>query len=176
LVLSLVTKPVKPRAIYVYLPSVEQKERWQKHAERLGASISKFVIEYVENSLRQEEEPDYKSRSDLWKENSELKQRINDLGKKKRILETVVDRLEQELRRYRAKPFLEEEFQGLRGYEKELITLLKSQDAVTSDQILSHLGVDPSESDAVKGVSKQLENLEAYGLVKSSPRGWKWKG
>jgi len=170
------TETIKQRAIYVYLPSVEQKQRWQRHAEKLGVSISKFVIEYVENSLRQEEEPSYKSRSDLWKENSELKQQVKDLARKHRVLETVVDRLEQELRRYRAKPFLEEEFEGVRGYEKELITLLKSQDAVTGDQIFSHLGIDPSEYEAVKGISKQLASLEAYGLVKSSPRGWKWTG
>ena len=170
------TETIKQRAIYVYLPSVGQKERWQRQAEKLGVSISKFVIEYVENSLRQEEEPGYKSRSDLWRENNELRQQVKDLMRKRRVLETVVDRLEQELRRYRAKPFLEEEFEGVRGYEKELITLLKSRDAVTGDQIFSHLGIDPSESDAVKGVSKQLENLEAYGLVKSSPRGWKWTG
>jgi hypothetical protein len=175
-VLLLVTKPVKPRAIYVYLPSVEQKEKWLARAEKLGVSISKFVTEYVENSLRQEEEPGYKSRSDLWKENSELKQQVKDLARKRRVLETVVDRLEQELRRYRAKPFLEEEFVGVRSYEKDLVTLLKSRDAVADDQIFSHLGIDPSEHDAVKGISKQLENLEAYGLVKSSPRGWKWTG
>ena len=170
------TESIKQRAIYVYLPSVEQKEGWQRHAEKLGVSISKFVIEYVENSLRQEEEPDYKSRSELWKENNELRQQVKDLSRKCRILEKVVDRLEQELRRYRAKPFLEEEFEGVRGYEKELINLLKSRDIVTSDQIFSCLGIDPSEYDVVKAISKQLENLEAYGLVKSSARGWKWTG
>ena len=170
------TETIKQRAIYVYLPSVEQKEKWQARAEKLGVSISKFVIEYVENSLRQEEEPSYKSRSEIWKENNELKQQVKDLTRRNRVLETVVDRLEQELRRYRAKPFLEEEFEGVRGYEKELITLLRSRDAVTGDQIFSYLGIDPSEHNAVKGISKQLENLEAYGLVKSSPRGWKWTG
>jgi hypothetical protein len=168
------TETIKQRAIYVYLPSIEQKERWQKCADKQGVSISKFVIEYVENSLRQEEERGYKSRSELWKENSELKQQVNDLAKRNRVLETVVDRLEQELRKYRAKPFIEEEFEGVRGYEKGLITLLKSRDVVPSDQILSLLGIDPSEHAAVKSVSKQLENLEICGLVKSSPRGWKW--
>jgi hypothetical protein len=170
------TETIKQRAIYVYLPSVEQKEKWQKCAEKLGVSISKFVIEYVENSLRQEEGQDYKSKSELWKENDDLKQQVADSAKKNRMLETVVDRLEQEVRKYRARPFLEREFEGVRGYEKELITLLKSRDVATADQIFSHLGIDPSEHDTAAGVSKQLENLEAYGLVKSSPRGWKWTG
>jgi hypothetical protein len=170
------TETIKQRAIYVYLPSIEQKEKWQKCAEKLGVSLSKFVIEYVENSLRQEEGQDYKSRSELWKENNELKQLVADSARKNRILETIVDRLEQEVRKYRAQPFLRQEFQGVRFYEKELITLLKNQGVATADQIFSCLGIDPSEHDTAEGISKQLENLEAYGLVKSSPRGWRWTG
>jgi len=170
------TETIKERAVYVYLPSVEQKEGWQRHAEELGVSISKFVIEYVENSLRKEEEPSYKSRGELWKENNELRQQVKDLARKYRLLEKVVDRLEEELRRYRAKPFLEEEFEGVRGYETELVNLLRSRDILTADQIFSHLGIEPSEYDTVKAISRQLENLETYGLVKSSPRGWKWTG
>lgn len=170
------TETIKQRAIYVYLPSIEQKERWQRYAEKQGISISKFVIEYVENSLRQEEEPGYKSRGELWKETNELRQQVKELEKKNRLLELVVDRLEQELRKYRAKPFLEEEFEGVRTYEKELIKVLRSRTVVTDDQILSQLGIDPSEYDAIKAISKQLENLGAYGLVRHSSRGWKWIG
>lgn len=76
------TETIKERAIYVYLPSKEQKERWQRYAEKLGVSISKFVIEHVENSLMREEEPSFKSRGELLKENSELKQQIMDLTRK----------------------------------------------------------------------------------------------
>ena len=170
------TETIKQRAIYVYLPSVEQKERWQGQARKLGVSISKFVTEYVENSLRKEEEPSYKSRSELWKENNELRQQVKDLAKRHRLLEKVADRLEEELRRYRAEPFLEEKFEGVRRYETELVNLLRSRDILTADQIFSHLGIEPSEYDVVKAISKQLESLEAYGLVKSSPRGWKWTG
>ncbi|MEM2129150.1 MAG: hypothetical protein QXZ70_00980 [Candidatus Bathyarchaeia archaeon] len=170
------TETIKERAIYVYLSSIEQKERWQKNADNAGVSISKFVVEHVENSLRQEEEPGYKSRGELWKEINRLRQQVRDLLKKCRLLETVVERQEQELRRYRAKPFLDEVFEGRRGYEKDLVSLLKNREIATSDQLLAHLGVDPSEFDLVKAVSKQLENLEAYGLVKSTPRGWKWIG
>ena len=71
---------------------------------------------------------------------------------------------------------MEEEFQGVRAYEKELIALLKSKGIVSSEDILAHLGVNPTEHEAVKAVSRQLENLEAWGLVKSSVRGWKWIG
>jgi len=170
------TETIKERSIDVYLPSLEQKEKWKKHSEKLGVSISKFVIEYVENSLRQEEEPEFKSRSELWKENNELKQQVQDLSRQCRLLDTVVDKLEQELRRYRGKPFLEERFEGVRSYEKELVDLLKSKDIVTDGELFSHLGIAPSDGDAVRAIGKQLERLETFGLVASSSRGWKWTG
>ncbi|RLI19691.1 hypothetical protein DRO47_06025 [Candidatus Bathyarchaeota archaeon] len=110
------------------------------------------------------------------KENSELKKKVQELSKRCRLLERAVERLEEELRRYRARPFLEEEFEGVRVYEKELINLLKSREVVSSDEIFAHLGVDPSESAVIKAISRQLENLEAYGLVKYTPTGWRWIG
>ena len=91
----MVKETLKQRAIYVYLPSEEQKDSWQKRSDKAGVSISKFVIEQVENSLRQEEEPDFKSRNELWKENNELKQQVQDMSRQVRLLNTVVDKLEQ---------------------------------------------------------------------------------
>ena len=168
------TETIKDRAIYVYLPSIEMVRDWKKRAKRQGASISKFVLEHVENSLRQEEEPGYKSRGELWKEVNRLREEIKEVRKEKRLLEHVVEKLERELREYRAKPFLEESFEGVRRFQKELIEVLRGGGVMSSSQILSRLGIDSSEHEVVRAISKQLEILEAYGLVRSSPRGWRW--
>jgi hypothetical protein len=66
------TETIKERAIYVYLPSHEMVKDWKKRAKKQGASLSKFVIEHVENSLRQEDEPTYKPRGELIKEIAKL--------------------------------------------------------------------------------------------------------
>jgi len=140
------TETIKERAIWVYLPSIEQKERWQKFAEQSGVSLSKWVIETVEEAIR-----------------------------------PIREKLERELRRYRAEPFLAPEFEGVRRYDKELIELLRSSQslngkpkALTDTEILQYLGIDPTEEEAIKAVSAQLANLEAYGIMKSTPKGWRW--
>jgi len=168
------TETIKKRLIYVYLPSIEQKERWEGYARKQGVSISKFVVEHVENSLRQEEDSSFKSRGELWRTIKELREQLGKVAAEKHVLEIAMERLEEELRRYRAQPFLEENFVGVRRYQRELIEILRQGSVISSREILSRLGIDPSEQDAVKAVSKQLENLEAYGLVQSSPKGWKW--
>jgi regulator of replication initiation timing len=168
------TETIKERAIYVYLPSADQKERWENCARAQGTSISKFVIEHVEDSLRQDEDRSYQSRSELWRTIQELKEQLEKVSREKHVLEIAAERLEEELGRYRSQPFLEETFVGVRRYQKELVEILKEGRVVSDDEILSRLRIKPSEQEAVKAVSKQLENLESYGFVQSSPRGWKW--
>jgi hypothetical protein len=79
-----------------------------------------------------------------------------------------------ELRRYRAEPFLDESFQGARKYDKKLIELLKKGKAVDSDHLLRMLRIGAKETDLVKVVGIQLENLQSYGLVKKTHHGWRW--
>jgi arginyl-tRNA--protein-N-Asp/Glu arginylyltransferase len=170
------TDTIKERAIYVYLPSHEMAKEWKKRAKKQNVSISKFVIEHVENSLQQEEDPVYKPRGELVKEISELRNEIKDLREDNRQKRIVIERLENELRRYRAEVFLEEDFKGVRKYDKELIEILKRRIVVDSVDLLRDLDIDPRDSDLVKAISKQLESLEAYGLVSPTKRGWRWVG
>ena len=64
----------------------------------------------------------------------------------------------------------------MRRYNKEIVDLLKSRGQADSYRILEDLGIDPRESDLVKAVSRQLEELEAYGMVKTDGRTWRWIG
>ena len=43
------------------------------------------------------------------------------------------------------------------------------------EEILTKLNIDPSDTELVKAVNKQLEILETYGLVEYAGRGWRWK-
>ena len=175
------TETIKERAIWVYLPSLEQKERWQKLADQSGVSLSKLVIETVEEGIRPEEEREWKPRKEVEEEIEGLKKEVSDLHSELRQQRTIRENLEKEIRKYRAEPFLAPEFEGVRRYDKELIQVLRSTrsldgkpKALTDIEILTRLNIEASEEEAVKAVSAQLTNLEAYGIVKSTPKGWKW--
>ena len=170
------TETIKERAIYVYLPSQEMVKDWKKRAKKRGASISKFVIEHVENSFHQEEDATFKSRGELINEINKLREEIKELKGDNRQKRIVIERLEHELKRYRAESFLEEGFEGVRKYDRDLVDLLKQRGVVDSDDLLSALGVNPLDSELVKAVSNQLESLERYGLVSATKRGWRWEG
>ena len=106
----------------------------------------------------------------------ERDEEAKNLRREIKLFKQLADKLDTELKRYRAQPFLEEEFQGVRSYDRDLIKVLRSRASIDSDRILEELSIDPKESDLVKGVRRQLDNLESYGLIEASPRGWKWVG
>jgi hypothetical protein len=169
------TKTVKQRAIYVYLPSLEMAEDWKHRATQANTSISKFVIEKVEDSIRRDEgEEGSQTRLELINRLSKTEDEVKALRNENRLLKQLVNNLDNELKRLRAMPFLDDEFQGVRRFDKELIGLLKRGEALTGEELLTTLNIEPSDKELVKAVNKQLEILESYGLVEYLGRGWKW--
>ncbi len=116
------------------------------------------------------------SRAELVKRLRDAEEELKRLREENRLLKRLCENLDNELKRYRAQPFLEEAFEGVRRFDKDLIELLRRGGSFTQEQILAHLGIDPSDTDLVRALGRQLEALEAYGLVEYEGRGWKWIG
>ncbi|VVB64377.1 Uncharacterised protein [uncultured archaeon] len=164
--------PDKNRYTYVYHPSVVHKERCVKLAKKARTPLSKFIVGIVDGVLDENEE--YKPHREVAREMETLKTENKTLRDDLRQKEIVLERYEAELKRYRAQPFQEEDYQGMRRYSKELVEILKSRGFVDSYRLLEDLSIDPRESDLVKAVSMQLEELEGYGMIKAEAKGWRW--
>jgi len=169
------TKSIKERTVYVYLPSHEMVERWKNLAKEANTSLSKFIIEHVESGVRKEDD-EFVPRLELLKKIKELEEENDRLRSEKQRLGIVVDKLQEDLRIYRLKPFYDERFEGVRSYEQSLVDVLKKKGFVKTDELWSVIDVNPRDSTAVKAVTRQLENLEQYGLIKRTYEGWRWKG
>jgi predicted RNase H-like nuclease (RuvC/YqgF family) len=77
--------------------------RWRrngkKRAEKAGVSISRFVIERVEDSIRREEgEEGYLSRAELIKRLKEAEEEIKRLRSENNLLKKLVENLDSELK------------------------------------------------------------------------------
>jgi len=105
-----------------------------------------------------------------------LKNEIKALRDDLRQKSIVLDRYEGELKRYRSQAFTQDDYKGVRRYSREIVDLLKARGKADSYKILEVLGIDPRESDLVKAISMQLEELEGYGMVKADGRSWQWIG
>lgn len=169
------------RRVDVYLHAPKDKKRWKVLAKERGMPLSKWVITVVEEMLQQNESA--RPREMLLREIGELKDEIAELRERNRQLETVINQLEKEVRRYRAQPFLMEDFEGVRELDRELVRVLRESKGtdgnpkpISDQDIMTYLGVSLGESEALKALSRQLGILESYGLVESTTKGWRWKG
>ena len=136
--------------------------------------LSGWCLSIIEERLAEDEE--FKPRHKITKELEDLKKEVKALRGDLRQKEIVLERYEAELKRYRAQPFQEDDYRGIRSYSKQLVDILKARGSLDSYKILEALGIDPRESDLVKAISKQLEELEGYGFIKADGRSWHWIG
>ena len=164
--------PDQSRYTYVYHPSREHKEQWEKIAKKARTPLSKFIIETVDSVI--DENAEFKPRGEMAKDMESLKAENKKLHDDIRQKTIVLERYETELKKYRSQSFLDEDYKGVRRFSKEIVELLKARESIDSYRLLEELGIDPRESDLVKAVSKQLEELESYGMIKPDGKGWRW--
>lgn len=165
-------RPDRSRYIWLYCKSKAQKDQWQALAEKADTPLSTWCASIIEERIAEEDGliPRHKIAKELESLKAENKAIREDLRQK----EIVLQRYEAELRRYRAEPFQADQFAGIRPYSKELVDILKARGHVGSYQILELLGIAPGEAESIKAVSKQLEELEKFNLIKADGKGWQW--
>ena len=144
-------------------------------------SFSSWIVNNVRENLDNRSDKGV-SRKILEEENNNLKEDLATLQKQLRDATTIKENLEKDIKKYRSEPFLKSDFHGVRKYDQELISILRNAKSaskkhryVSNDEILSRLGIKPTDSDLMKSISVQLSRLESYGLVKSGPKGWRWE-
>ncbi len=132
------TETIKKRAIYVYLPSQKMADGWKSRAEKAGTSISKFVNDRVEDSIRRDDgEEGYLNRLELIKKLSKTEEELKQLRKDNRLQKKLIDNLDNEAKRLRAEPFLDDSFRGVRTFNREIIDILKQGGSYSGDDILA---------------------------------------
>ncbi len=172
LVLEMVAPGLKARYVDVYLPSENVKREWEEEAKKAGLPMSKFVFEAVEAFRAAKDET---PRSDLVRELAEFKEETQKLRSELKMKNLLLEKLEADVYKARYANFQEVEMgEGIRRHDEELIKILRRSKVLEGYSILKALGIDPSETEAVKLVNNQLESLRRFGLVEETSHGWRW--
>ncbi len=85
----------------------------------------------------------------------------------------ALEKAETDLFRLRGAAWAEQ--RGRESLNEDLIGLLKTGSLWTASQILESLGVSPRDVEVMRIISKQLQILQAAGMVSETARGWRWK-
>ena len=161
----------KNRNCVLYFPSEQDLKRWQGLSNKAGIPLSRWIYETVELHLETE---GTQPTGELANEISQLREKNNRLLEELKLKSLMLEKYETELFKLRHEAFNELEYQGGRSYSKDLISVLKQGGVWSGTEILRSLQIDPCNSDAANIVSRQLQNLQDYGLVREEMRGWCW--
>ena len=161
------------RSATIYFHREEELREWADEAKALGCSLSNYVLEMVSKSRASLASS---PRADLSRELDDLKRENMDLKKDNREKELLMSHYETELFKLRNKVFSEIDQHGIGEYDARLVAILHQGKTVDSYRLLADLGIDTRDSEAVKLVKNQLEELRRFGLVKETANGWRWIG
>ena len=168
----MVVPGLKSRYVDVYLPSKEAKREWEEEAKKAGLPMSKFIFEAVESfRAAKAETPKF----EIVKELADAKEEAQKLRGELKMKTLLLEKLEADVYKARFANFQEVQMEeGTRRHDEELIKILRRGKALEGFSILKELGIDPSDTEAVKLVNSQLDSLRRFGLVEETANGWKW--
>ncbi|HNR58904.1 MAG TPA: hypothetical protein PKJ51_10640 [Methanothrix sp.] len=108
----------RARYVYLYLPSAEDKKRWENLATEAGDPLSNLT-----------EESEIKPRREFVKQHGSLRDEIREFQEELKLKEIVLDEYDNELKN-QSGDFLEDDFEGARKYSREPIEIPKCGDLV----------------------------------------------
>jgi len=168
------SETIKERTVSVYLPDMYMLHEWKKVAADNKRSLSRFIIERIEESFKQNGDGERYTRRDLIERNQQLERENGSLKKELELKTKVYEALDRENKNLRNQPWLNPSDQKNLKFSKDLIALFRNKKRVFFDDLLPALGIKPTEIDSVKAINNQITMLTGYGLISQDLKGWRW--
>jgi hypothetical protein len=162
----------KGRIASIYFRSSEELRQFAGEAKAAGCPLSTYILEMV---AKAREAAHSRPHEIISKDLEDMKQELRIVRKENREKELLLEHYETELFKLRNQTFSQVDAHHTgKEYETRLVSMLQEGKTLSSYKILQELGVDPNDSDAVRLISNQLEELRKFGLVKETAAGWRW--
>ncbi len=165
---------IRERQINIYLKSLVQKEEWRKQASEDHMSLSSWVQYRVEDSLSQNGDGPRYSRRHLIDRNEQLEKSNRALEQDLDVMTKAYQALDRELKTLRIKPFMDPVYQGYRELHRKLVATFREKKRVSYNDLVSVLGINPTDIESLKAVSHQINVLLDCGVLEQDLRYWWW--
>jgi hypothetical protein len=169
-------KTLSERSVQVYLPTQEMVKEWKVEAEKYGLSLSKFVVEVVDDALSKNPRgltPREQLEAELnkaWAQITVLSIEVDQLREdNKRNDETIAD-YRKRLATPGAVPEESAEFVPL------LAQLVQEEKVLPMDNARKMFGIGPADSEALRALGAAADALVSMGLVEKGMSEWRWVG
>ena len=164
------------RRVEIRVPDLKTLELWKKKAGASKLSLSKFIIEHVDNSLKQEFEEGYSPRANLIIENKLLAGKVKALQEEVLQQKKHIIRLDKDYERLQAEARSPLVVEGVRDVSLRIVETLRKWKNVKSTELLGLLRVEPHDTKVIELINIQLKTLELGGIISKTTAGWRWEG
>ena len=158
----------------IIFPDLETLDDWKAKAKASKMSLSKFIFEHVNNSLRTEFENGHPERAKLILENKAMSDKVRILQEDLMLKKRHIMRTEKEIERMRADYFLNPDLDGIRTYHAKLVQLFKTRKIIRSKDLIGLLEIDINDSKVLESIKVQIHEFEMSGLLEPTSDGWRW--
>lgn len=165
---------IKKREVTVYLPTEEIVGRWKAEAEARGMSLSRFIAEVVDESLRKKS-VGMTSREELEKKLNEALSRVEILKAKAESDDVALKRADETIADYRKR--LERTVPETLDPDmiSRLVYAFMEKRIILVEKIPEKVGMDLNDRKGMAKVREALDFLRAAGLVENRMFDWRWK-
>jgi hypothetical protein len=150
-------------AFWCYCGSEERLRQIAEEAGKIGCGKSKYLMMTEEEFRMSRARQESSNPQDVQLLKEELAKLKKDLREADRLT-AVQDELIQSLRNQLP----------IQSFNAELIAAIQ-KGPIHDRKLMEALGIDLSNGEAIRAVSRQLEVLEANGMITKTARGWTWK-
>ena len=158
------SETLRKRSVYVYLPTEDMVAQWKAEAERYGMSLSRFLVEVVDDAIRKNPSgltPRDEIKADLAKVSSELAS----LRSEKESLQSLLRQTEASVASYRESLYTLAEHTHDETMLSNLIGLFKKRRVRRVEEVPAALGIDATDGAAMSRLEDGIGYLKKLGLI-----------
>ncbi len=167
-------KTFKDRQVDLYLPTVEMVKQWKVEAEKHGLSLSKFVVEVVDDTLRKNPRgvtPREQLEDELnktWAELTTLSIEVDHLREAQKRNEATIAEYREKL----ARPAVVSEESA--EYVPILAELIQEEKVLPIERAKKMFGIGDADVDALRALGAAVDALASMGLIEKGISDWRW--
>ncbi|MFY9606202.1 MAG: hypothetical protein WAS24_05680 [Thermoplasmata archaeon] len=170
------TKTLKDREVNLYLPTVEMVNQWKTEAEKHGLSLSKFVVEVVDDALRKNPKgvtPREQLEAELKRAYAELELSIG----KWEDLREVQKRNEETIAEYRERLFKPGKIsEKAAEYVPRLAELIQDERVLPFVVAGKKFGIKDTDVNGFRALGSAADALARIGIIEKGILDWRWVG
>jgi hypothetical protein len=167
------TETIRQRAVVVYVPTSNMFEEWKAEAAMHGVSVSRFVYELVDNTIRKRDSS-FTPREELEKQVMDLQEEAKRLSERLVQAEAFVNEDKETIAKYREKLSAAMPATLDPRFTKKIASLFLKREVVPLNEIPGLIGIRLDDKKGMARIVDSMNFLVACDFIEENMNEGRW--